>query len=262
MALAPLRRRADGTLEFSGGEFTDALDVLALDPNAARLIGCAVAGRSDRLELSWIREGGHALGPFADGLRSSGMRVSKEPIIVSPRLALPTSFDAYLAGLPGKERHELRRKMRRLESVGAVSFAYLVEPARAAGLERFVAWHRATPGEKGTFLTPEREAFFRELARSGGEAGWWRLGELRLEDRPIASVFAFELDGVVYAYNSAVAPDSASLSPGVLLHAHAIRDAIERGLSAYDFLRGDERYKYDLGGTDVQLYRLTAERDA
>ena len=62
------------------------------------------------------------------------------------------------------------------------------------------------------------------------------------------------------AYNSAVDTGATGLSPGVLLHAHAIRDAIARGLDTYDFLRGYERYKFDLGGTAVQLHRLVAVR--
>jgi CelD/BcsL family acetyltransferase involved in cellulose biosynthesis len=50
------------------------------------------------------------------------------------------------------------------------------------------------------------------------------------------------------------------LSVGLLNKALCIREAIEEGRRAFDFLRGSERYKYDLGGTDRLLYRIAVRR--
>lgn len=260
-ALAPFVRTGD-TLVFSGGELTDLQDILSGGDDAVRAVARAAAGRAARLDLRYVRERSSTLGPFADELRASGMRVTVEPLVVSPRIALATSFEEYVSGLSKKDRHELRRKLRRLESEGEVTFAFARAESLPPALDRFVAWHRAQPGEKGTFLTPDHEAFFREIARAGVSGGWLRLGELAVNGRPVASLFAFELDEVLSAYNSAVDPEASPLSPGVLLHACAIRDAISRGITTYDLLRGDERYKYDLGARDMPLYRLVAERDA
>ncbi len=259
VALAPLVRMGE-RLVFSGGDLTDVLDVLAVDEDASRALARAVASRADALELRYAPERARCLGVFALALRHAGFAVTVEPLVVSPCVSLRASFEEQLATLSKKDRHELRRKLRRLESAGAVSFGYANAPEIDAVLDRFVAWHRAAAGEKGTFLGPSREAFFRALARAGAAAGWFRLGALRLDGRPIAALFAIEHEGTLAAYNSAVAPDAAPLSPGILLHAHAMRDAIERGLRVYDLLRGDEPYKYDLGGVDVRLYRLEARR--
>ena len=38
-----------------------------------------------------------------------------------------------------------------------------------------------------------------------------------------------------------------------------IRDRIDRGEKRFDFLRGDEPYKYEWGATDQLLYRLVIE---
>ncbi len=261
VGLASLVRTGD-RLTFSGGDVTDILDVLAADETASRALAVAVAARADRIELRYAAAGARCLGAFADELGRAGFAVAVEPLVVSPRVSLRASFEEQLATLSRKDRHELRRKLRRLESAGPVSFHYAGEPELEAALDRFVAWHRATPGEKGTFLTPQRESFFRAIARAGTAAGWFRLGELRLGGRPIAALFAVESPATLAAYNSSVDPEAAPLSPGILLHAHAMRDAIARGLRVYDMLRGGEPYKYHLGGTDVQLYRLEARREA
>ena len=62
-------------------------------------------------------------------------------------------------------------------------------------------------------------------------------------------------------YNSGFDPAFADLSVGLLLKATTIRDAIERGLDSFEFLRGDEQYKYHLGGVDQAVYRMTVVRD-
>lgn len=260
-AVAPFVRRADGTLTLSGGDLTDVLDLIAPAGSALGPIAAYLAERASAIELRYLPTGGTAHRLLPALLREAGFDVELASLVVSPRLALPSSFDEYLASLSKKDRHELRRKMRRLESAGTVEFAFASTHFEEA-LDRFVAWHRQAPGEKGAFLTPEIERYFRGIARAGAEAGWLRLGELSLGGDPIAVLFALEQDGVLHAYNTAVDPRAFALSPGVLLHAHAIRDGIGRGLRVYDFLRGDEPYKYDLGGQDLVLWRLSARKPA
>lgn len=260
VALAPCVRVGD-RLRFAGGDLTDVLDVLAVDDAAARALARAMAERAARIELRYIPSGARSLGAFADELAHLGLAVSSDPLVVSPRVRLRASFEEQLASLARKDRHELRRKLRRFESAGSLTFGFVAADEVPASLERFVSWHRAAPGEKALFLTTAREAFFREIASRGAAAGWFRLGELRLDERPVASLFAIESGSTLAAYNSAVDPEAAPLSPGIVLHACAMRDAIARGLRVYDLLRGDEPYKYDLGGEDLQLYRLAARRD-
>jgi CelD/BcsL family acetyltransferase involved in cellulose biosynthesis len=259
VALAPFVRRGE-TLRFSGGDLSDVRDVLALDDAACDALAAAVVARDGALVLDDLLPEARVLGRFADALRRAGYAVSAEPVVVSPRIELRASFEEQLARLSKKDRHELRRKLRRLDGAGAVAFHYVAPADLDAALDRFVAWHRAAPGEKGRFLTPERERFFREAARAGMAAGWCRFGELRLDGRAIAALFAVERGARLAAYNSAADPAAAALSPGILLHAHAMRDAIARGLRVYDLLRGDEPYKYDLGAKDVPLRRLVARR--
>ncbi|MBE0605380.1 MAG: GNAT family N-acetyltransferase, partial [Deltaproteobacteria bacterium] len=58
-------------------------------------------------------------------------------------------------------------------------------------------------------------------------------------------------------YNSGYDPERREAQPGLVLIARCIEDALGEGAPEYDFLRGTERYKYDLGGVDRVVYRVT-----
>ena len=82
------------------------------------------------------------------------------------------------------------------------------------------------------------------------------LGRIQLFTQ--AAAFGFESNDAYYLYNSAYAPDAARLSPGIVLVAALVRSAVRSGRRRLDFLKGDERYKFDLGAEPRPLYRVTA----
>jgi CelD/BcsL family acetyltransferase involved in cellulose biosynthesis len=169
-------------------------------------------------------------------------------------LLLPAGWDEYLNSLGSKDRHELRRKRRRIEREhpdGAVRSA--TEDTLEQDLKLFIEMHRGAEGHKGHFMKPEIATFFERVARAFAPLGWLRLDLLEIGERPVASTFSFELDGVFYLYNSAYEPDVARLSPGFVLVTELVRSCIDRGLKRFDFLRGPERYKYQLGAQALPL---------
>ena len=177
-----------------------------------------------------------------------------------PVIALPGSWDDYLAGLSGKDRHELRRKLRRAET-GRPHLEMARTPSAVAALmDGFLALHRKSKLGKARFMNEQMEAFFREIATLLASAGTVALWMLWLEERPAAALFCLEYDGTVGLYNSGFDPGARALSPGVILIARTIADAIARGFRRYDFLRGDEPYKYGFGATPTDVLRLTLER--
>ena len=102
-------------------------------------------------------------------------------------------------------------------------------------------------------MNPEVATFFRRVAHAFMKLGWLRLDFLEIAGRPVASTFAFEIDDAFYLYNSAYEPDAGRLSPGLVLVSQLVESSIEKGLSKFDFLRGPERYKYQLGAQAVPL---------
>lgn len=73
---------------------------------------------------------------------------------------------------------------------------------------------------------------------------------------PIAAMFQILCQRRTFLYNSGFDPRFREMAPGVVLLSHCIRAAIERGDVEFDFLRGQERYKYDLGAHDRGVYRV------
>jgi CelD/BcsL family acetyltransferase involved in cellulose biosynthesis len=263
-AVASLVRSADGTVRFSGGELTDEQDVVAA-PETAAAAAAAVARwianeRAPRVLFEYVPDDTATLDAAQTTLEQSGYRVTRERLVTSPRIALPADYDAYVQGLGKKERHELRRKLRRFEAAPGASFGWASDAQRPAVLDRFFALHRLSKGEKAAFMTDAAERFFRDLAEALSAAGRLRLGVVRAHDEDAAVLFAFAYRDTLALYNAAYDPALGSLSLGIASHAFALRDAIAEGFKVYDLLRGDEPYKYDLGAVDRWLWRLEAVR--
>lgn len=262
--VAALARDADGTVRFAGGQLTDEQDVVAR-PGQEHAVASAVAGwiatdAPPRVRFEFVPEDVPTLGTMASVLAERGYRVERSRLIPSPRLRLPGDFETYVQSLGKKERHELRRKIRRLERSTKATFRFATEAERAATLDRFFALHRLSRGQKADFMTPEVERFFRDIADALAPLGRLRLGVLRAHDEDGAVLFAFAYRGTLALYNAAYDPALASLSIGIVGHAWAVREAIAERFDTYDLLRGDEPYKYDLGATDRWLGRLEAVR--
>ncbi len=87
------------------------------------------------------------------------------------------------------------------------------------------------------------------------EIGLLRFGILQLDKVPMAMTIGFDYNGSRYLYNSAYDPQFNYLSVGLLCKVLCIKESIEKGRKKWDFLKGKEPYKYQLGGQEVLLYR-------
>ena len=213
-----------------------------------------------RLYLPSVPEGSPTLECLTQEAARLGWRVTTEKEDVSPGLPLPKTWDEYLSGLSKKDRHELRRKMRRLFATVQPPFQTFTNSSVDQHVDRFLQLMREGKEEKQSFLTPERERFFRTMCRNVAQAGMLRLHFLQINDTPVAAAMCFDYGGKRLLYNSGFSPEHYALSVGLLLKALSLQEAIEQGLTYFDFLRGDEPYKYDLGGKDRVVYRIIADR--
>ncbi len=114
--------------------------------------------------------------------------------------------------------------------------------------------------DKAEFMTAGRERFFRTVAVTLAREYSTRLVFLEINGEKVATSLSFVCRNVRYLYNSGYNPAQSSLSVGLLNHALTIKKSIEEGLRAFDFMRGDEAYKYHLGGVDREVFALTATR--
>lgn len=170
---------------------------------------------------------------------------------VAAVLTLPETFDDYLMAIGKKERHETRRKRRRF--VTELGEPRLVREEGHAAMRLFAAMHRQAGGEKGTFMSTEMEQLFIALHDWSEASIDFLVGE---DGVPVAGAVGFEDEAGYYLYNSAYDPDASHASPGVVLVGMLIEAAIAAGRTVFDFLKGDETYKFRLGAEARPLYEL------
>ena len=173
----------------------------------------------------------------------------------TPRIALNGSFEEYLARLDKKQRHEIRRKMRRAAESGKVRFYVLDKDADIeTELDSFFHLMVQDPN-KAMFLRDAMRDQMSTTIRAAHEAGYLWLGFLEVEGVKAAASLNFDYKNKLWGYNSGVRRDFMELSPGWVLLAHVIQWCCENNRYEFDFMRGDEEYKYRFGGVNRYVMR-------
>ena len=246
---------------------TDYQDILS-HPGEEEVVWDAVLeyGAEDgwsSIELTGLRDDSPSTQILETHTERHGWRAERSVWDVSPYVVLPDTWDDHVQGLSKKDRHELRRKLRRLEASGEAEYRVIdaQQDELPAALDEFVSLMGMSSEAKSEFLTPERRSFLDTLTHNMAAADSLRLAFLDVGGKPVSATMSFVDDQRLLLYNSGYDPEYARLSVGLLLKAYGVRAAIEQGLREYDFLRGNEAYKYDLGGGDRLLYRWRLDRD-
>jgi CelD/BcsL family acetyltransferase involved in cellulose biosynthesis len=189
-----------------------------------------------------------------------GIVVQQEQAEVTPQIQLPSTLDGYYEILDKKQRGELRRKMRRAEAGVDEKIDWYVVGAEhdiQAEVQKFFGLMASSTPQKAEFLkNSQHTAFFEAMIPRMLSAGVLHLAFLRVDGEAVASYLNFDYDKRIWVYNSGFSYKYEALSTGIVLLVYLIQDAIERGYTVFDFLRGNETYKYRMGGLDVPLYQL------
>jgi CelD/BcsL family acetyltransferase involved in cellulose biosynthesis len=196
-------------------------------------------------------------------LKQHGFNFQSQQQEVCPIITLPSEWGGYLGLLDKKQRHEVRRKLRRIHGAQEEVDWYIVnsEHNLQNEISCFVELMAASDPEKEEFLQDEQHViFFNNIVPLMQERGWLQMSFLTIGAERVASYINFVYDNRVLVYNSGLNHQSyGQLSPGIVLLAYNIQYAIENEYVAYDFLRGDEIYKYRMGGQDTAVINITAQ---
>lgn len=270
IGVAPLLQQGGALVLAGDPDLFDYQDLLLLkgrEPELADALLDYLSGadgqapRWTTLDLPSIPADSATIGAITAAAETRGYRVERSEVAVAPVVELPGSWDEFLAGLAKKHRHELRRKIRKLEAAGeARQVTVTEEEGLEQQVEDFLRLMGNTNEDKAAFLTPERRRFFHLLAARAASRGALRLSFLELDGERMAACLVFDYAGVYMLYNSGYDPARSGFSVGLINKAFAIREAIELGRRRFDFLKGAERYKYALGGQDRSIYRVIVTR--
>jgi CelD/BcsL family acetyltransferase involved in cellulose biosynthesis len=182
-----------------------------------------------------------------------------------PRTALAATWEETVARFTVEDRREIRRRLRNLCKEHRAELEVVppgpgVEPA----MREFIEMHQerwARDAYWGAFADPGQADFHCDVAARLARRGWLFLGFLRIDGRRTTVNYGFSFrDSIAIYLTGAREVDErlARHSPGRMVHALSMQHAVERGLPVYDFMRGAERYKYELGGVDVPNWRVVA----
>ena len=243
-------------------------DLHAVCEAAVDTLAAADPANWDVVDLRRLRAGDPAADALAKAFEwaapTAGWMVTREQEDVCPILTLTPGMDyeGYLGTLDKKERHEIRRKVRRAEAAGEVKLESSARPID--DLATFIELHQKRWGDEGLFPPTEGGAasrtFFGRLFEDCAPSGVLDLSFLSVGGRRIAAGVTFDDGQAVYYYNAGVEPEARELSPGVVMVACYIQRAIGLGRNRLDFLRGDEPYKYEWGAVDSPIDRLLVQR--
>jgi CelD/BcsL family acetyltransferase involved in cellulose biosynthesis len=189
-----------------------------------------------------------------------GWKHDEELLQHSPYIPLPGDWEIYLAGIDKKQRHEIRRKMRRAETVEDIRW-YVVSDAETldAEIEDFMKLMEQDP-DKARFLSPSMRDHVRLSVRCAFEAGCLCLAFLEIDGKKAAGYLSFDYLNRLWVYNSGINRDFMEYSPGWVLLGNLLKWSNEQGRTAFDFMRGDEEYKYRFGGVDRFVKRVKLDR--
>jgi len=213
-----------------------------------------------RMDLHSQRRGSVVHRHLLPLLEREGFSFSWEQEGVTYDMELPATWEAFLVRLTGKQRHEVRRKMRRVHEAGHLRVRKVHEEKDIeAGLVTFFDLFSRSRKDKAAFMTGERKKFFQAMTAALAEARLLRLYVCELGGHTATAVMCFDYGSTRYLYNNGYDPRFGSLSVGIVSKLLTIKDGIDTGRRRYDFLKGSESYKRHLGGKPAPLYGLSVE---
>ena len=271
--IAPLfhtqNRDAKAAIMFLGSvEISDYLDLIARPDNLDnfvealynRLIQSDVPDW-DLLDFYNILESSPTLQSMQTSAEKAGWEYAQENLHHCPFIPLPGEWDEYLAGINKKQRHEIRRKIRRAESDERSIRWYIVDDEKNLDeeMEDFLQL-MAQDQEKQAFLTGVMRTQMSAAVRAAFRENWLQLAFLEIDGNKAAGYLNFDFGDQIWVYNSGLDFEYASLSPGWVLLAYLLRWSNENERKTFDFLRGDEQYKYRFGAVDRSVVRVQVTR--
>jgi len=247
-------------------EISDYLDILAAPEDVDTFVRCLLEELEENRVEGWsglnlynLPAASPTPGALKRAAEQLGWQYYEEGLAPCPGVALPADWETYLAGLDKKQRHEIRRKIRRGEEKG-LRFRLAEDVDEFPHLLESMLDLMKRDERKEAFLTDAMQKHFRQSLLAAFKEGWLQLAVLEKEGNLAAAYLNFDEHDTLWVYNSALNPDYGALSAGWVLLGNIIQWAIEHRKKELDFMRGDERYKYRFGGVDRAILQVRVER--
>jgi len=249
-------------------EISDYLDVIARPEDTPSFIETLLEHLTGDQTLTcnlldWynLLESSPTLPALQEAAEKLGWSYSQQPLQHCPYISLPGDWEKYICSIDKKQRHEVRRKMRRAEEYYLPVRWYITQDG--ATLDRDVddfLQLMANDPEKAKFLTPAMRTQMHSIIQTAYNAGWLQLAFIEVDGEKAAGYLNFDYNNHIWVYNSGLDFRFSELSPGWVLLGYLLEWANEHQRKYFDFMRGDEQYKYRFGAIDRRVIRLTVRK--
>ena len=249
-------------------EVSDYLDLIAMPADIAEFAGellpfLRAAGLPEwqGLDLYNVLESSPSLPALNAAADQHGWQYAQTRAYHCPHILIPGDWETYLAGIDKKQRHEIRRKMRRMEESATPHRWYVVSDAAAldAEIDGFIQLMEHDE-DKLRFLTPPMRAFFRAAFHWAFDAGILMMSFLEIDGQKAAGYTSFDYLNRLWVYNSGINRSFMEYSPGWVLLGNLLQWCNDNKREAFDFMRGDEEYKYRFGAVDRFVMRVQVQK--
>ncbi len=249
-------------------EISDYLDLIVRPGDLSRFLSGVLDELSSQPPETWsvldwynLPDTSPTLAALREESAKRGWTYAEEIYKPTPSIPLPGDWETYLSGIDKKQRHEIRRKMRRAEESDQKVRWYIVEDERQldAEIDAFLALMASDP-EKAAFLTEPMRAQMRATALTAFREGYLQLAFMEVSGQKAAGYFNLDYGNKIWVYNSGLDRKFMELSPGWVLLGYLLQWANEHKRAEFDFLRGDEDYKYKFGGQNRHVMRVRVSR--
>lgn len=268
LGIAPLFLKDSSLMLLGSVEISDYLDLIVhpehLQPFVAGLFDWLTTNYPEPwTALNWVNlpESSPTLAVLKAESAKRGWSCAEEIYQPTPTILLPGNFDTYLEGIDKKQRHEVRRKMRRAEESGRGVRWYIVEDVASleAELDAFIILMAHDP-QKETFLTPAMRVQLKTSAQAAFHAGYLQLVFLEVDGEKACAYLNFDYANRIWVYNSGLDRKFMDISPGWVLLGYMLQWANDHKRAEFDFMRGNEEYKYRFGAITRHVLRVRVER--
>jgi CelD/BcsL family acetyltransferase involved in cellulose biosynthesis len=263
---APLFRTPQGELRLVGSvEISDFLGFLVRQADVQRFVDGLftqlLAMPWQSITLDNLLDDSPLLAALHQAAASHALTVQQENQEVAPAIVLDGDWETYLSGVNKKQRHEIRRKMRRAEeSEWGVKFRLVQQAEKLPQSMQDVFRLMRFDEQKAIFLTPGMEALFTQVAQWAFDEGILNLAFLDVNGQAAACNLSLDYDEQIWLYNSGVSSEYQDLSLGWVILGNLIQWCTQNGKKRFDFMRGDEEYKYRFGAQNRQLVQIKINR--
>ena len=273
VGIAPLfetdNRDGEAALMLLGSiEISDYLDIIARLEDIPvfmdallEYLASDVTPASNLLDWYNILESSPTLPALQAAAEKLGWRYAQQPLQHCPYIPLPGDWEKYICSIDKKQRHEIRRKMRRAEEYYLPLRWYIThdESILDQEIDGFLDLMACDP-DKAKFLTPAMRTQMHLIVQAAHHAGWLQLAFIEVNGEKAAGYLNFDYMDHIWVYNSGLDFRFSELSLGWVLLGHLLGWANEHKRQYFDFMRGDEQYKYRFGAVDRRVMRVIVRK--